>query len=244
MDRRTLLAIILALIVIVVPAILFPPRRPAPGPRRPLPDTAAIRLARESLRVHTVETVPQQGEQRRDIAPRAVTVTGPLYSYQFSTRGARLTGATLKAYRSFAPSDSGPAQLVPPESEFLTYRVVLGRDTLSLADWVFEPSADSLTVGSEGAALEMSARRGAVTVHLRYRFRPDSYLFEVQGSFSGVPGAGLVLIGLGPRLREVEADSVLDIRSYGIVTKARSTASLGFGSLDPGERAELAGPFE
>lgn len=245
MERRTLLAIILAMIVIVVPAILFPPKRPPPTPRGPAPDTTVVRRAPDSVAPRTVETVPRQDEQRRDSMPgRTVTVAGPLYAYQFSTRGARLIGATLAEYRSFAPGDSGPVQLMPPESEFLTYRVVIGRDTIALADWTFEPSADSVAVGAEGAVLQMTARRGQVDVQLTYRFRPDSYLFDVAGQFSGVAGGGLVLIGLGPRLREVEADTVLDIRSYGVVSKARSTDNLGFGSLDPGERAELVGPFE
>ncbi len=49
---------------------------------------------------------------------------------------------------------------------------------------------------------------------------------------------------MGPRLRSVEADSVEDFRSYGVVTKAKRTESLSFGSLDPGEREELSGPFD
>ncbi len=245
MGRRTLLAIILAMIVVVVPAILFPPKRVPPPARGSSPDTAAARAAPESPAVRTVETVPRQGAQRRDTAPaESVTVSAPLYTFRFSTRGARLVGATLAEYRSFAPGDSGPAELIPPESEFLTYRLVVGRDTVSLADWTFEPSSRSLAVGSAGADLVWTAQRGRLAVQLTYTFRPDSYLWEVHGVLTGASGGGLVLIGLGPRLRGVEADSALDLRSYGVVTKARATENLSFGSLDPGERAELGGPLE
>jgi YidC/Oxa1 family membrane protein insertase len=121
---------------------------------------------------------------------------------------------------------------------------VLGGDTLALSDWEFEPSTDSLEVGSAGATLEWTATKGRVAVRLAYQFTPSDYRFTVRGTLSGLPGGGLLLIGLGPRIRLVEADSVGDVRSYGVVTKARSTQSLSFGSLDPGERRELAGPFE
>lgn len=204
MERRTLLAIILAMVVVVVPAILFPPKRVTPPAREPSPDTAAARAAPESLAVRTVETVPRQDPQRRDTAPaESVTVSSPLYAFRFSTRGARLVGAELREYRSFAPGDAGLAELIPPESEFLSYRLVVGRDTVALAEWSFEPSSPALAVGPAGAELVWTAQRGPLAVRLTYAFRPDSYLFDVHGVVTGASGGGLVLISLGPRLRSV-----------------------------------------
>src|SRR5574341_2081157 len=250
MDRRTLLAIALMLVAAILPTILFPPKRPV------RPATAASSdLLRDSARAaeRTAAPAPPPRAAPVSVAPdgpdtagdQLVTVTAPLYQLAFSTRGARLLGAEPVQYRSFARAERGPAQLIPSPSEFLAYRLAIGRDTISLADWHFQPSANEVQVGAGGAALDWVAQRGAVTVRLRYRFVPQQYVFQVEGDVSGLgAGGGLVLIGLGPRLRVVDADSVSDIRTYGIVTKAGSTQNLAFGSLDPGERRELAGPFE
>jgi hypothetical protein len=80
-------------------------------------------------------------------------------------------------------------------------------------------------------------------VRLVYRFRPDEYVFEVEGEIGGGQ-EGVLMVGLGPRLRSIDADTVADIRSYGVVTKANRTERLDFRSLDPGEVRELPGPFE
>ena len=246
MDRRTLLAIGLMLVVAIVPTILLPPKRPVPpapvAADSVLRDTAVVAAPAAEppglpVRAPAIAAGAESGPEER------VTVTAPLYQYTFSTRGARLIGASLTEYRTFAPGDSGLAQLIPSESEFLAYRLVVGGDTLSLADWRFEPSERDVRVG-DGAALDWVARRGPVEVRLRYRFIPEQYLIRVEGEVSGLGTGGLVLIGLGPRLRVVDADTVGDIRSYGIVTKAGSAQNLAFGSLDAGERRELAGPFE
>ena len=246
MDRRTLLAIGLMLVVAIVPTILLPPKRPVPPAQvaadSVLRDTAVVAAPATEppglpVRAPAIAAGAESGPEER------VTVTAPLYQYTFSTRGARLIGASLTEYRTFAPGESGLAQLIPNESEFLAYRLVVGGDTLSLADWRFEPSERDVRVG-DGAALDWVARRGPVEVRLRYRFIPEQYLIRVEGEVSGLGTGGLVLIGLGPRLRVVDADTVGDIRSYGIVTKAGSAQNLAFGSLDAGERRELAGPFE
>ncbi len=176
-----------------------------------------------------------------------VVVESPLYRYVFSTVGARLVAATPNSYRSFAPGDSGPAQLIPEDSHFLEYSLVFGRDTVPLGDWSFEPSRSQLTLGRRdaSASLEWVARRGAATVRLRQTFWLDSYVFDVEGELSGAAAqAGLVLVSLGPRFRLVEADSGLDYSNYAVVTKARAAERTKFSSLDPGERVALDGPFE
>lgn len=153
-------------------------------------------------------------------------------------------GGVLKQYRTFAAGDTGRAQIIPPESQFLAYHVVVGNDTVRLADWPFEPSETELTVTRAGTVLEWVAQRGPITVRLVYTFRPDSYVFDVVGRIEGLETSGLMLVSLGPRLALVEADSALDFRSYSVVTKAGKTEGVTFRSLDPGERRDLVGPFE
>jgi YidC/Oxa1 family membrane protein insertase len=254
MDRRTLFAIALMLVVAILPSLFFSrdtePGAPGaePGARIPAAEESAppapdqpeggIPPTLTTPRAAAAAPIETPGDER-------VTVSSPLYEYVFSTHGARLAGAILKNYQTFAVGDSGLAQIVPEQSNFLVYSLAFGTDTLALGDWTFEPSQRSVEVGANGAELSWVARRGPATVRLTYTFRPDDYLFRVTGNYEGITeDPGLVLVGLGPRLRSVEADSGGDFRSYGVVTKARGTENLKFSSLDPGERSTLDGPFE
>jgi YidC/Oxa1 family membrane protein insertase len=252
MDRRTLLAIGLMLVVALVPALLTKNRRQAmQGPVAP--DSVATAAADTSAteRPAPAVAVPPGGivqlpaaSDTASGAERFVTVESPLYRFRFSTRGARLVGAELRQYRTFAAGDTGNAQVIPVDTRFLEYALVFGSDTVSLAGWEFEPSSERVNVEQPGTHLTFLGRRGSVTVELTYSFAPDVYLFDVEGQLTGGIGGGLALVGLGPRLALVEADSVDDFRSYAVVTKTTRTEQLNFRSLDPGETRALEGPFE
>ena len=261
MDRRTLLAIGLMLIIAVLPTLLNP-RRPDP---QAVADSLATGLDSAVASLDSVEAQATPPEtvfvQQPAAALQAVegvtpppvpalvegdpvVVESPLYRFTFSTRGARLTGAELMEYRTFAPGDSGNAHLVPDGGRFLEYGLVVGSDTIHLADWDFVPSASTLTVNAPGTPLTLVAERGVVAVELTYTFDPDHYLFDVTGRVSGIEGSGIAVIGLSPRMRQIEADSADNFRSYAVVTKAGKTERLNFRSLDPGEARALPGPFE
>jgi len=256
MDRRLLLAIGLMLIVIVLPTLIWPPPpRPEPGVTEPgvtEPETTGTPQLVDSGPSVPVEppavvaVVPAPPPEPVGPAPESyVSVQSQLYDYVFSTRGLRLVSATLKPYQSFAVNDSGPAQLIPELSHFFEYALVFGNDTLPLADWDFQPSDSSLRVTDTAGQLEWVGRRGQATVTIRQTFHPNHYVFDVEGSFTGTAAeAGLVVVRMGPRFRLIEADSVWDFRNYAVVTKAGSPERTTFGSLDPGEQASLAGPFE
>jgi YidC/Oxa1 family membrane protein insertase len=253
MDRRLLLAIALMLGVALLPSLLWPPPRAAPTAGGP--DSTGRRSAMVDTPVSPPPPVvrePGQATGLDTVSPSVVPETAPerivvvesdLYRYEFSTIGAGLRRATLRKYRAFAPTDSGPAQLLPADSRLLVYGFAAGRDTLDFTTSQFEPDQDSITVGSSGATLSWTGHVGTRDVRLVFRFRPDQYLFEVDGEIGGGQ-EGILIVGLGPRLRSIDADTVADIRSYGVVTKANRTERLDFRSLDPGEARELAGPFE
>jgi YidC/Oxa1 family membrane protein insertase len=244
-ERRLILAILLMLVVLVVPSILFPPKRPV-GPIAGRADsTARPEAAAESAAAGPVPVL--RAPERSARAPaETVWVTSPLYRLGFSTRGTALVRAELLAYRSFAPADSGRAvQLVPPGESWLVYTRTGESDTTALADWNFTPSAAALHVGADSATLSFTAERGAARVTIAYRFYPAEYHFGVRGRLEGFGATGATLfLGMGDGLRSVEADSLDDFRHYAIVTKAAKTQSTGFESLKPGERKILDGPFE
>ena len=247
MDRRTLLAVGLMLIVAVLPSIFLSPKESPPttavdstGPVDTVPVTPPPAPPVQAIQVE--DSMPRSAPPV--VAAPTVTVESPLYRYVFSTRGGRLVGATALEYSTFTPGDSGRAQIIPEESRFLEYALVVGTDTVRITEWSFQPSASVVAVSEPETALTLTGQRGAVEVLLTYTFHPDRYHFDVVGEVRGLQASGFVVVRMGPRLALVEADSVDDFRNYAIVTKSRKTQKTNFRSVDPGEVRELPGPFE
>src|SRR5206468_2171598 len=127
----------------------------------------------------------------------------------------------------------------------LAHCLVVGADTISLADWHFTPSVPALRVQRDSMPLTFTAERGDARVALTYIFFADDYRFQVRGHVTGLGSAGAVLLGgMGDGLRSVEADTMDDFHHFAVVTKAAKTQSLAFQSLKPGAVKVLDGPFE
>src|SRR6266581_90225 len=250
MDRnRLLLAFVLMMIVAIAPSIIWPSKKPAG--RRVGPTAGDTTKAAQ---VDTGNVIAPRPSGRPAVAEadtgRIVWVTSPLYRLGFSTKGGRLVSAELLQYQSFAPGDSvKPVQLVPAGDAFLRHRLVLpSGDTVSLADWDFQPTPDAGVVvhaGQGATPLRLEADRAGSHVTLEYSFVPDQYRFDVRGSVSGLGSGGAVLlIDLADGLRSAEKDSLDDYRHYSVVTKASKTERTDFGKIRPGERTLFNGPFE
>ena len=249
MERRVILAVLLMLIVAVLPSILFPPKKPADRGTGGRPDSTAGSAAAAP----EPAAMPAQPSAGLPVRPPAGTpaetvwVTSPLYRLGFTTRGGALVRAELVNYRSFAKADSGrPVQLVRDGVPLLAYRRTGGGgDTTLMSDWSLTPSATRVQVGSEGATLTFTGARDGARFALDYRFFPAEYRFAVRGRMDGFgPAGATLLLGMGDGLRSVEADSMDDFRHYAVVTKATKTQRTDFGSVKPGERNILDGPFE
>ena len=255
MDRRALWAILLMMAIAIVPSFLLD--RPEPSRTLGSDTTAAAADGADSL------GTADPAEARRDAAPGPATadptmpaaapvvqradtisVTSGLYRYDISTHGARLVGATLLAYESMVEAEGdAPAQILQSPSDMLGLTLVAGRDSVPLRDWYFTASDSSVTV-TAAASLRLTAERGGRTVELVYTFRPDDYRIGVQGRVTGVgPDGGLLLIGMGPGLRNVEADSAEHLRELAIVTMDDGADRLDFGDLEPGRPEIVSGPF-
>src|SRR6267378_2516943 len=246
MERRLVLAIVLALLVWFVPLMIWPPK-PAP---RPPADSAAVRDSGAQA------ATPERPTAQPPVRPSADTgriiwVSSPLYRLGFGTHGGVLKSAELLQYQSFAPGDSAqPVDLVPPGGAFLRHRLVVsGGDTISLDDWDFHPTPDApgivVYAGQGPKLLRLDAERRGSHVTLEYRFVPDEYRFEVTGSVTGLGSNGAVLlIDLSEGLRSAEKDSLDDFRHYAVVTKASKAERTDFSRIKPGQRALFDGPFE
>ncbi len=252
MDRRTVWAILLMMVIAIAPALLIkkPANRgaagqpgsgadsglalpdsgaPTPAPAVPLPPRPAAPLP------------PGPAPEASD----TVRVVSPLYTYGIDTRGARLVQAELHRYTSMAPGEKGrEAQIMPPGSDLLGLTLMVGRDTVSFDSVGFVPSADSIAVTGP-TPLRLSATRGNLAVELTYTFRPDDYRIDVTGRATGVgPNGGLLLLGMGPTLANTEANVEENHRDLALVTRGNDVDRTDIGSLDPAEPRTLSGPFQ
>ena len=250
MDRRTVWAILLMMAIAVAPALFM--KRPPPGAAEagvgdsvpaaagapdaaPPPDTAPRLAPADSLRDATPVAAA---------AENTIRVTSPLFTYGFTTRGAKLVQAELHRYKSMAPGESRErAQIIPEESDLLGLTVVRGRDTVDFRDAVFTASAESLTVGGE-TSLRLAAEREGVRLELTYTFRPEDYRVGVSGQASNIgPNGGTLLVGMGPTMANTEVNVEENQRELALVTMGNDTERTNFNSLDPGEHRALSGPF-
>ena len=247
MDRRIIWAIIAMMLIAILPS-LFLKRPPRPVP--PATPPAAV-----SDTTGPAGQIPQVGaptgvaveDSLQDLAAQAdtVAVTSPLYRYDISTMGGRFSGITLPGYRSMDPADRDSAvQLLHPESDLLALSVLVGRDTLHLDRWVLTPSTPALNV-TRPEPLTLTATRGGVSVRLSYEFVPDNYLIQARGEITGLgPNGGVLLVGMGPGIRNTEADSIDNQRQLAVVTMANGAEATNFHKLSPGQTTALEGPFQ
>jgi len=248
MDRRFLLAMALIMVILFGPGLLF--KRPPPQPivavdslGFPRPDSVVDDAAAAAQAAPAVSDLPQ--DTLLAVPEDTVVVTSELYQYRFSTRGGRLVSAVLADYTYTIDSlKSQNVELMLPGSDLLALRLIVGRDTLRLDDWVFLPTAETITV-DQPARLGLSATQGGVTVTLDYRFEPGTYQVAVTGSVTGLgPNGGLLLIGMGPGLANTEENRKENTREMGFVTRNGGSDLTRFSSLDPGETVIEPGPFE
>ena len=259
MDRRTVWAILLMMVIAIAPAIFIerPPRpdagatagdttladttardtTPSAAPT-PVPAPAAGPAPVDTMRAPTDSAAP------RGAAVDTVHVNSPLYTFGISTVGGRLVQARLEQYRSLAAGDNGTvAEILPPGSELLGLSLLLGRDTIPLADWPFTASDSSLQAGA--GPLRLSASRGPLAVDLTYTFVPDDYRIAVEGRVRGVgPNGGTLLVAMGPTLANTEANEAENHHALALVTHQNDADRIDFGGLDAGETQIVSGPLD
>lgn len=249
MDRRVVWAIALMMIIAIAPSFILKPQKKVRSGERP-DSTAVATPPQPAAPLPRVEAVNPPGPTPAGpivrLPAETIAVTGPLYRYGISTRGGALVEAVLERYKALDPEEKGrPVQLIPRGGALNRLAFTVGKDTLSLADWDFVPSARRLDVAA-GQVLTLTASRGGLAVELTYRFRADDYQLGVSGRVSGLgPVGGHLLIGMGDGLRQTESDSAANYYMYGVVTKTDQSKSTPFSKLNAGEPpTTFEGPFE
>jgi YidC/Oxa1 family membrane protein insertase len=231
-EFRFLLAIGLMLVVLIGTNVLFPPERPEPPAtetptasiQAPPPDEPSIgapdaNAPRDPLTIDSLVAAATAGLPEAPPPTRTVTVVGPLYQYEFTTRGAALRSLKLPLFRSLRTE--GPVELIPEEFPALGYYAVSGADTIDLSLQPFSVSPeDGLNLQAGGApqtlTFKYSNPSGSFGFEVAYTFSPDSYVIDAVGRVTAAERP-LVLTSLGHGLAFNEADSTGEARSMAYV---------------------------
>jgi YidC/Oxa1 family membrane protein insertase len=198
-TRRLVLFLVISAVVLFGWNLMFPPPQQTIAPAGADSATAAVATPAPPAAAPRVARAAPAGN-----APeRIITVRSPLYEYRFSTRGAALNAATLLRFESYVQKE-GSVQLIPRSArDVLAQRVVVGRDTLDFRNVTFVPSAQRIDLrdGDQPKQLRfVSSNPGPVQAEVTYTFRPDGYLVDVQGRFTGVPRNAQLITELGTGL--------------------------------------------
>jgi len=248
MERRVVLAVVLAIGVLFLTPRLFPPaKRPASA----VPDTTRPDTPRSTQ--PAPPQVTAAAPERIEAAPAGdtmrvridtTTVQTAEGTYLFQSQGAGLEQVQLRRF----PSLSGQGTAVRLDSRWdplLTYSLVVPNDTLPLATVPFAANAD-------GTNRNVTYRTvaGGWTVSIRYEVDTTGYLFHaiahVTDSAGRAAGDNVLLIIHLPRaLESFEADPVADRQALTVAFKqpARGASQVAVRSLDPNERHLEPGPL-
>jgi YidC/Oxa1 family membrane protein insertase len=251
MDRRIVLALFLSALVFFVTPILFPsPERPAPVAvtdtstvqQRVAPDTEPAPVPPPAV-VPPADTTVAAVTADAPLAAETTLVATPRATYAFSSAGAALVGAEMRTYENLAQPEA-PVELGSPGAALLSYSLVTATDTVDLRQLQF-----SLIREQREAAevLVYRAPMGEGEVVVRYVVPHDtasSYRLTTSGEVRNVEAARHLLVWLPPTIPTAEADTGDDRRhlAYAFKTRREGPRSVGFGSLDPGERRLVEGP--
>jgi YidC/Oxa1 family membrane protein insertase len=268
MDKRTILALVLVAIVIILTPKLFPSANPK---SRPVTNTVTTKGAANSSQplpapAKTNASVGDSGGGAKQTgstaapsatiaaAPNAVitahpestTIQSAAASYRFTNLGAALVDVRLLGYQALDKS-GGTVTLTTKSSPLLQLRVLTPTDTIGLRDVPFAVERTP----SQGGAAEVLTYRASVKGHpiaVKYTVVADSFLMHVEGtvgtdSLGGAPS--FVLIDLPQTIHSFEADSLDDQNhlAFAIKPTTRAAEGIPFRKLDPGEKKVFTGPI-
>ena len=166
MDKRTLLALALMALVIVVTPRIFSSRSAAP----PRADSTAVTSPAPANSATAVTQAPAAAQARADTSPQhavraitqAATLTTPRASFALMNPGAAPGDVTLPAFRDLRPGErKGSSVVIAPAGRLqFVYRLANGRDTIALDTLPFTVAQTPSEVTFSSAAIR-NLRRGA-----------------------------------------------------------------------------------
>jgi YidC/Oxa1 family membrane protein insertase len=262
MDKRFIIFVILAALVLVVTPRIFPPAKRA-APAGTAADTARRAAAVESTTANVPDTTPAAVSQAApppaaadsSIAPAVppatpdtITVATQKAVYRFSTVGAAPIGIQLDDYKALSDHD-GPVQLAREGTPLISYELLRAPgDTIQLDRQAFTMDSSRSAAGELSSLTFHTTARG-VPVSISYTFAPDSYLVRVKGSVGAAgnsQGGQYLIARLERGLNSQEADTLDDQRHMAYVVKPADddAKSSPFSKLDTAQAKVVSGPLD
>jgi YidC/Oxa1 family membrane protein insertase len=248
MEKRTVLAVVLSTVVILVfglmQGILNPPQPPAPvqvssgaRPEQPAPSPAPA--GGEELAASPRTTVPEAAGEEEIRAQPPVIIETDLIRAALSNTGGDMVSYQLKAHQD----QGNPVEMIlPGDSEPHAFTVTFGNKDDLLAgrarpvDAFFKPKkiTDLIWEFSRDFATPQGER---FTLTKRYEFRPGEYLFELTVLLNGghsvqqfdFNGAAYTLAfgpQIGPRFDKLDAYEYRNYLSYRTKLKTEKVNAL------------------
>jgi YidC/Oxa1 family membrane protein insertase len=252
MDKRTLLAIALTALVIVVTPMIFPspPRPVAPvDSAAPASATDTQRAAAPTKTTSAVAPSPQtkQAPAANNAAaakPKTeerVVVRTARSAYTLSSHGGSPVEVSLPEYRSLRPGaeKTSAVQLLDPTDRLFRLSLRTSTEVIALDTVTFTFGLQR----SEGNAMVITATSTSVAnpISLTYRFRSDSFVVDVEGSVANLGNTpARITAWLPTRIRSDEADLRDDTRHLAVAYRLGTSDAKGvaFTSIDTVPRAD------
>jgi len=186
MDKKTVLAIFLATLLVAGYQYFFVKEVPPRGEEQTVSqtDTGGTDATQEPIIREGGEVLVDTETVTASSDEQAVVVDGPLYTAAFSTRGASLKSFRLKDYRQELEKDSESIELVASENGAL-YPLGFSFDNSSVTlppDVTFQAERDSVELsGTEAQKLTFSrVFPDKIAIEKTFTFHPDKYGFDLD----------------------------------------------------------------
>jgi YidC/Oxa1 family membrane protein insertase len=256
MDKRTILALALVAVVIIVTPKLFPSATPATPSATPagalVPDSIGTNTASRASTpdapqapAGSTTVAPDTSVRANDAAkplaeaggdslgmprtarPESTSVSSRAAAFVFTNMGAALVDVDLPGFRALDKVHSH-VTISAGAAPLISYRILGATDTLSLANVPFQVEQSTLANGAQ--LLTYRGTGNGRAIELRYTVRPDSFLAHVEGTIgndaAGNP-ARFVLIDLPPTFRSFEADTTDDRNHFAYAAKPKTRNAEG-----------------
>jgi YidC/Oxa1 family membrane protein insertase len=249
MDKRTILALVLMALVIVVTPRFFPSaRRPATQPADstnassvPAGNALANAPAASPAAAPALAEQPVAAPSSPPLPLRAVdssTVTTSHAKIRLVSPGAVPMAVEVSGFRNLRPDRRDTiATIAQPRGPLLHYRLAMGSDTVSL---------DSVRFAINQSGSTTTFASAAPAISITYEATPDGYRTAVRGRVANAPPGSALLIDLPGELHSIEADTADDVRhlAYGYKMPLRDVSSVPFTKLDVGSVRVDTGSFQ
>lgn len=190
MEKRTILAFVLAFLILIMWSSLFGPKQEKPPQKEVVPEQAASKQVSEDTRVRTsppdvTPKAPRKVAQLvvSRVEEKEIEVDTPLYRAVFTNTGPSIKSFKLKKYHQTTDADSPLIELVQLEKEgnaFLTAnfdssQTPKGRKTVYQTD---ETKIELKPESSPKDLVFSSKTAHGISVRQAFRFYPDQYRID------------------------------------------------------------------